>query len=126
MKYLHPDILDGGLNALRAAAVRVMLLPSFNATVTHEQAVASALLSAPITSADFTPSDDGDNNRKMVFAGALIRATSSSVAGNDRHIVFTDGSNRILWADRETTGQPIFNGQNYRLPAMTLIAAQPV
>lgn len=126
MKYVHPDILDNGLAYLRSNATRALLLPTYVPGMSYGQAVATAALSATISESSFALSNEG-TGRKVVFGGAEALA-SANIAPNTgaRHVAYTDGTNRVLWVDEETSKMPIITGQSYRLPVQLLIFAQPV
>lgn len=124
MKYTHPDVLDNGLSHIASSAVSAILVPSYNASTTYSQVLNAALVTATITSADFTLADEGAG-RKVVFTGKLAQAAKSAAASPTMHVVYTDGASRILWAQEEVSGIPIVSGQNYLLPSMTLIFTQP-
>lgn len=124
MHYMHPDVLDNGPAYTRANAVRALVVPNYTQGMSYAQAVASALVSATISSADFTLSDEG-LGRKLVFGGATVAATGSTGAGQNLHIAFTDGAARLLWVVPEATHMPIIAGQNYKFPAITDVAEQP-
>jgi hypothetical protein len=124
MKYVHPDVLDNGPAHLRAQATRALLLPNFTADMTYAQAVASAILSCPISSTDFTLSDDG-TGRKIVFGGVVGVASQSVPANSPLHIAFTDGVSRILLVDNESSRMAMISGKSYRIPSVTNTYPQP-
>lgn len=123
MKYLHPDVLDNGHALIQAAAVRAILIPSFSASTTYSQVVASAILTATISSADFTISNEG-TGRKIVFGGKTGQADLDASLATDLHVAYTDGLSRVLWVE-PITPDTIIAGQSYSLPAQTLISQQP-
>lgn len=121
MKYVHPDVLDNGIQYVRNNATRILLLPTFSGGVTYAQALADALVSIAATAADFTISVEGAG-RKVVYGGSgQSAALKSAPSASDLHIAYTDGISRILWVDEETSRIPILSGQMYRLPSQTLI-----
>lgn len=124
MKYAHPDVLDNGPAFIRNNAVRVLLIPAFAADMSYAQVLASALLSANVTPADFTLSDDGDG-RKMVFGGTSAAASASMSAAATCQIAFVDATNRVLWVDDQTKVQLITAGLSYKLPKLTYSVPQP-
>lgn len=122
MKYVHHDVIDNGLAYLQNNAIRVLLLPSFSISTTYSQAVASALLSATISSSDFTLSNEG-TGRKIVFGGTSpIPATAAAATNSPLHVAFTDGVSRLLWVDEEASLMAIVEGHSYRLPQLTQIS----
>jgi hypothetical protein len=125
MKYVHPDVLDNGPAHLRANASRALLLPDYTAGMSYADAVASAILASPIASTDFTLSDEA-SGRKIVFAGVTGLALKSIAAGAPLHVAFTDGVNRILLVDNESSRVAIVAGQSYKIPVITYINPQPV
>jgi hypothetical protein len=124
MNYLHPDVLDNGPAYLRANAGRVLVLPEYVAEMTYAQTLASALISVPITAEYFALLDDGAD-RRLTFMGVPGVATKSVEAGLPLHLVFTDGTSRVLWVASEASHRAINAGQGYRLPAVSYLSPQP-
>jgi hypothetical protein len=124
MKYAHPDVLDNGPAYIRANATRALLVPSFNTGMTYADVLASTLLSATVTPADFTLSDDLDG-RKLVYGGATAVASATAPAAGQSQLVFVDGTGRILWVDDQTKSQLITAGLSYELPRLTYRVPQP-
>lgn len=121
MRYLHPDVLDNGHALIKSAAIRALLLPL--GTTNYAQAVASALVSAIVSSPDFTLSPEG-SGRKLVFGGKEHTATAGSALVDTMHVAYTDGNSRLLWLE-PIKPSVVVSGQVYALPVQTLIAPQP-
>lgn len=121
MKYLHPDVLDNGPALIKSSAIRALLIPL--GTSNYSQAVNTALLTATVSTSDFTLSSEG-TGRKLVFGGAVDEATTSIALSNDLHVAFTDGSSRLLWVEG-IKPSVVIGGQSYSLPSLSVISPQP-
>lgn len=124
MKYAHSDVLDNGPAHIRNNATRVLLVPTFTPGMSYADVVAATLLSATISAADFTLSDE-NGARKLVFGGATAVASASMNQAGPSQVVFTDSAGRILWVDDQTKSQLVTAGLTYALPRLTYVAAQP-
>lgn len=120
MRYLHPDVLDNGPAHIAANAIRAIVLPFY--TTNYAQAVASALVVANISQDDFEFSDEG-TGRKMAFGGVTAQASAGAALSKNIHVAFTDGSSRLLWVEGIKPAV-IIVGQNYKLPALTIVSPQ--
>jgi hypothetical protein len=123
-KYVHADVLDGGLLALKNNATKMILVQGLLAGDTYAQAVAKALATVTITSADLTITTSG-SNRIITTATKSATASASSTATPDLGFIFTDGSARVLWATDETSDQPITSGNTVNFPALVYTSNQP-
>ena len=123
-KWVHSDVLDGGLNAVKTAATKMLLISTYSAADSYATVVANALAEATMASGDFTLSSSG-SDRLLTTATKSATATVSSATPN-LHIAFTDGSSTVLWVTDETSDQAIVSGNTINFPAITYTSAQPV
>ena len=125
-KYAHSDILDGGLAALRAAAVRVLVLKAYTAADSYATVTGNALNNTTISTADFAALSGADGSpRVLAFSGKSATATANSGATPNLHIAFTDGSAKVLWVTDETSDQVITSGNTITIPGFNCSANQP-
>lgn len=123
-KFAHADVLDGGLNAIKNVATRMLLTNTYTVADTYATVVANALATVTMVPADFVITTSGAN--RVLTTGAKS-ATASATAGGtpDLAFVFTDGVGKILWATDETSNQPITSGNTVNFPALTYTSNQP-
>ncbi|MFZ4537882.1 hypothetical protein [Propionivibrio sp.] len=126
-KFVHSDVLDGGLSAIKTAATKMFLISAYTAGDSYAT-VTAAKLNAGVTMAtgDFTLSSTG-NNRVLTVAGSKTDAVTVSALGTpDLHIAFTDGTAKVLWVTDETSNQPITSGNTINFPSgLTYTSNQP-
>jgi len=124
-KQAHPDVLDGGLLAIKNGATKMLLISSYTAGDSYATVQAAKLAEAAMTSADFTLSSSG-SNRVLTVASGKTAALTAAATGSDAHIAFTDGSSRVLWVTDETANPTAAIGATYNFAAPTYTATQPV
>jgi hypothetical protein len=124
-KWVHSDVLDGGLNAIKNSATKEILIKAYTAGDSYAAVQANKLAEATVSSADFTLSSSG-NNRVLTTATKSPVASADSGAAPDNHIAFTDGVSKVLWVTDETTDQQVYTGNTENLPALTYNANQPI
>lgn len=78
-KWVHSDVLDGGLNAIKNGAVRMLLIKAYTAADSYATVTGNALASVVTTSADFTVASSG-NNRTLTTATKSATATAAAPA----------------------------------------------
>lgn len=124
-KWVHSDVLDGGLNAIKTVATKMMLIKAYAAGDSYATvATTNKLAEVTVASADFTLSSSG-NNRLITTATKSAAASASSGATPDLHIAFTDGVSKVLWVTDETSDQVITSGNTVNFPALTYTSNQP-
>jgi hypothetical protein len=122
-KWVHQDVLDGGLNAIKNGATRMLLLKAYTLGDSYATVVGNAVASATMTSADYTISSSGSNR---VVTNATKSATASAAGDvGDSHIAHTDGSSKVLWVTDETGETAVAAGDTVNFPALTYTALQP-
>lgn len=123
-KFVHADVLDGGLNAIKTAATKMYLISGYTDGDSYATVIAAALnAGVTMASTDFTLGSSG-NNRTLTSATKTGAATASA-ATPDLHIAFTDGSAKVLWVTDETSDQAITSGNTINFPACVYTSNQP-
>jgi hypothetical protein len=127
-KFAHADVLDGGIAYIKANATRMLLIKNYAFGDSYATVAANTIASVTMTSADYTLSSSG-NSRVCTSAaktgGSAPTASASSVAGDNLHVAFTDGSAKVLIVLDETTDQVITSGNPVDMPAGTYTSNQP-
>lgn len=120
MKYLSPEVIQNGPAVIVNSAAKVLAVPDYVAGMSYADVVDAAVIAADVSSDNYsiTPSLAGG---ELVFAGLQAAASGSTGAFSGVHLVHTDGNSTVLWADQESTGQPIIAGQIYQIPSMRLV-----
>lgn len=123
-KHVHADVLDGGLNAIKNAAVKMLLISAYAAGDSYATVTGNKLAEATVAAGDFTLASAG-NNRTLTSATKTANATASAAGTPDLHIAFTDGAAKVLWVTDETSNQAITSGNPVDFPALVYTSNQP-
>ena len=78
MKYLHPDILDGGLLAIKNTAVKMLLIKSYAFGDSYAAVNAAKLAEVNTTSTDFIITSSGNNRVLTTASGKSATASANS------------------------------------------------
>ena len=124
-KWVHSDVLDGGLNAIKNAATKMILVSAYAAGDSYATVQAAKLAEATMASGDFTLSSSGSNRVLTVASGKSATASAASTGTPDLHIAFTNGVDKVLWVTDETTNQTFASGVTVNFPAPTYTSNQP-
>lgn len=124
-KWVHADVLDGGLNAIKNNATKMMLISAYAAGDSYATVTGNKLAEVTMASGDFTLASSGSNRTVTSASGKSANATASAAGGSNLHIAFTDGSAKVLWVTDETTDQAITSGNPVDFPALTYTSNQP-
>lgn len=124
-KYAHADILDGGLNALKNGAIRMLLISGYTAGDSYATVVAAKLCEVTMASGDFVITG-ADAAARVCTIAAKSGTASASSATPDLHVAFTDNVSKVLLVTDETTDQAITNGNTVNFPSLTYTSGQPV
>ena len=89
-KWVHADVLDGGLNGIKTAAIRVLLISGYTAADSYATVVAAKIGEATMASGDYTLGTSGSNRTLTTgtksstasAASAAIVATRAATAGS--------------------------------------------
>ena len=124
-KYAHADVLDGGLNAIKNTAIRMLLLKAYTAGDSYATVTGNSICSVTVASADFTLSGADAAPRVLTTAAKTGTASAGSGSSPDLHIAFTDNVGKVLWVTDETTNQVVTSGNAVMFPALTYTSNQP-
>lgn len=124
-KYAHADVLDGGLNAIKNGAIRMLLLKAYADGDSYATVTGNAICTVTMASADFTLSGADNAPRVLTTAAKSGTASASSGATPDLHIAFTDNVSKVLWVTDETSDQVVTSGNTVNFPALTYTSGQP-
>ena len=128
-KYAHPDVLDGGLLAIKNNAVRLLLVKNYTAGDSYATVTGNAVASVTLTSADFTIGNGANGSRTITLAaGKTATATGAALAagnGQDHEFALTDGSARVLCMLDETGESANQINDTITFPALVYTSNQP-
>lgn len=125
-KWVHSDVLDGGLSYIRNNATQLLLLKAYTAGDSYATVTGNAICTVTVSSGDFTLSGAANNPRVCTVAAKSGTASGSSGGSPDLHIAFTDGSAKVLWVTDETSDQVVTSGNTVGFPSITYTANQPI
>jgi hypothetical protein len=123
-KWVHADVLDGGLNAIKTGASKMLLISAYAAADSYATVTGAKLAEVAMVSGDYTLSSSG-SNRVLTTASGKTATASAGSATPDLHIAFTDGASKVLWVTDETSDQAITSGNTINFPALTYTSNQP-
>lgn len=124
-KFAHSDVLDGGLNAIKNGATKMLLIKAYTAGDSYATVVSNIVAEVTMVSGDYTLSSSG-SNRLVTTATKSATASAGSGASPNLHFAFTDGASKVLWVTDETTDQVVTAGNTVNFPALTYQNNQPV
>lgn len=124
-KWVHADVLDGGLNAIKNNAIRMLLLKAYTVGDNYATVTANAICTVTLASGDFTLSGAANNPRVCTVGAKSGTASASSGPAPDLHIAFTDNVGKVLWVTDETSDQAVTSGNTVNFPALTYTSNQP-
>lgn len=126
-KWVHSDVLDNGISAIKANADKQVLLKAYvpgdsYATVNGTNKIAEVAMA----SGDYTlGSGSGSSRTLTTAAGKSATAGASSGATPDLHIAFVDTANsKVLWVTA-TSNVPVAAGDMVNFPVLAYTADQP-
>lgn len=124
-KWVHADVLDGGLNAIKTVASKMLLISAYAAADSYATVTGNQLAEVAMVSGDYTLSSSGSNRVLTTAAGKSAAASASAGGTPDLHIAFTDGASKVLWVTDETSNQAITSGNTVNFPQLTYTSNQP-
>ena len=125
-KYAHTDVLDGGLNAIKNSAIRMLLLKAYTAGDSYATVTGNAICTIAMVSGDYTLSGTDNAPRVLTVAAKSGTASASSGVSPNLHIAFTDNVSKVLWVTDETSDQVVTSGNTINFPSLTYTSSQPV
>lgn len=126
--YMHPDMLDGTLTALKNNATKLALVKTFTINDSFATVMANRIAEVTMASSDYQITDGANtNSRKIVSAAKSAPANlgSQTAGAGNLHFVFHDGVSRILRVVDESTESAIAANQTVNFPTLTLTRNQP-
>ncbi len=124
-KYAHADVLDGGLNAIKNSAIRMLLLKAYSAGDSYATVTGNAICTIAMISGDYTLSGADNAPRVLTVATKSGTASANSGASPNLHIAFTDNVSKVLWVTDETSDQVVTSGNTINFPGLTYTSSQP-
>jgi hypothetical protein len=124
-KYAHADVLDGGLNAIKSNAIRMLLLKAYTAGDNYATVTGNAICTVTMTGTDFTLSGADNAPRVCTVAAKSGTASANSGATPNLHIAFTDNVSKVLWVTDETSDQVVTSGNTVNFRSLTYTSNQP-
>jgi hypothetical protein len=124
-KYAHADVLDGGLNAIKNGAIRMLLLKAYTAGDSYATVTGNAICTIAMVFGDYTLSGADNAPRVLTVAAKSGTASANSGASPNLHIAFTDNVGKVLWVTDETSDQVVTSGNTVNFPSLTYTSSQP-
>jgi hypothetical protein len=124
-KYAHIDVLDGGLNAIKNNATRMLLIKAYTAGDSYATVAGNKIAEVTMAPGDFTISGADAAARVLTVAARSGTASANSGATPDLHIAFTDNVSKVLFVTKETSNQVVTSGNTVNFPSLTYTSAQP-
>lgn len=124
-KYAHSDVLDGGLNAIKTVATKMLLIKAYTLGDSYATVTGNLVAEVAMVAGDYTLSGADAASRVLTVAAKSAAATVNSGATPNLHIAFTNGANKVLWVTDETSDQVITSGNTVNFPAITYTSGQP-
>ena len=126
-KWVHSDVLDNGISAIKANANKQVLLKAYvpgdsYATVNGVNKLAEVAMA----SGDYTLGNGSGSSRTLTTAaGKSATASASSGATSDLHIAFVDTVNsKVLWVT-DVLDQAVALNNPVNFPSLVYTAVQP-
>ena len=127
-KYLHPDVLDNGLQYIidqAAGNVDMLLIDSYSLGQAYATVDSNKLMTIQMIGGDFALSNFGTYGRQLDVAEKSGSATAGAAAP-DLHVAIVDVTNtKVLAVTDETSDQDITNGNPITVPTFAIKMAQP-
>lgn len=125
-KFVHSDVLDNGLNAIKTNCDKMALISAYTAGDSYATVSAAILSDVAMTTSDFTLASSGNNRTLTSASGKQDTAANASGGSGTNHIAFLDTANsKVLWVTNETSGQAVVAGNPVTFPSLVYTANQP-
>jgi hypothetical protein len=123
-KFAHANHLRNP-DSTRTAATQVRLLSTYAFGDSFATVNTNTLATIAVSSADFSWSAVG-NDQRLTAAAKSGTASASTSGSPNLHIAYVDATNSlVLWVTDETTDQPITSGNPVSIPSATYTCSQP-
>jgi hypothetical protein len=127
-KYLHPDVLDNGLQHIidqAAGDVNILLIDTYSAGQAYSTVISNAVMSIDLAPGDLTLSDYGAG-RKLTVAEKSGLA-SGNAAPINLHVAIVDVTRSKVLAVTDETGEAnVSIGDPKTIPTFDIRINQPV
>ncbi len=77
-KWVHSDVLDGGLNAIKNGAIRMLLIKAYTAADSYATVTGNKIAEATMASTDFVITTSGSNRTLTTAADKVGTSTAAS------------------------------------------------
>lgn len=125
-KWVHADVLDNGLNAIKNNCNKMALISTYSAGDSYATVNGNILAEVAMASGDFTLGTSGSNRTLTTASGKQDTSANASGGGAPMHIAFLDTVNsKVLWVTEETSDQTITALNPVNFPALVYTAQQP-
>lgn len=132
-KYYHPDLLDNGLDYVRARiaagdTVTLHVIKTYAAADAYATVSGNSVGSVALAAGDLTLGNQGTNGRQVTVAAKNIAAASAgSGASPDLHIaILNETASKVMVVTDESSDQVITAGNPISVSAWAIKANQPV
>ena len=126
-KWVHPDVLDSGLNEIINNANQMSLVTSFSPGDSYAIVTSRSVCDVAMAPTDFTLGNFGTNERQITVAAKAGTASGTSPVTPDLVIALLDtGTTRVLAVADEQSNQPITTGNPINFPVWNVRGRQPV
>lgn len=127
-KWVHADVLDGGLNAIKNNANKQILLKAYAAADSYATVNGTNnIAEVAMASGDFTLGNGASSSRTLTTTAKTgLTASANSGATPDLHLAFVDTVNsKVLWVTNETSDQVVTSDNTVNLPSVVYTSSQP-
>jgi hypothetical protein len=120
-------VLDGLLEAISGSSTTLRLLDDYVVGQTHAEVVSNTVCSVDCIDTDYEViADAGTNDRRLTVKTQTTTADRDSIGPENLHIAITDTAGpTVLVVTKETSDQPILNGNPVTFPAWYMQSSQP-
>lgn len=125
-KWVHADVLDSGLNAIKSNANRLHCIKAYAAGDSYATVTGNSVGDVAMASGDYTLGSSGSNRTLTTAAKNGVTATANSGASPNLHFAYVDtAGSKVLWVTDETTDQVITSGNTLNFPSVVYTSQQP-
>lgn len=125
-KFVHPDVLDLGINDIKVNANSLRLIKAYAANDSYATVTGNSIAAVAMATGDYTLGSSGNNRTLTTASGKSATASDNSGATPNLHLAFIDTVNsKVLWVTDETTDQVITSGNTVNFPSVVYTSNQP-